>query len=126
MKKKTMIGLLLIGMIGVTKVNTITNFVDNISFTGDKDTKVSEVTEQKLTYDEYMDKVKNEPTFTEKFEKSYRSWVTSPNNYGSPFEDENGNNPVYDGMLEETQEKPSDDNSPFYTEDGVNIIDKNK
>lgn len=126
MKLKTMMILLITCSIGVTKIDTVTDLIDNIHFSDNENTKISEVTEQKLTYEEYMDKVEDEPTLTEKFEKAYRGWVTSPNHSGSPFETEEGDNPVYDGMLEETQEKPSGDNSPFYTEDGVNIIERNR
>ena len=76
-------------------------------------------------YKEYMEKEKSKPTATEEFNKNYRKWVNTPNNGGSPYYNEEGENPVYNGMLEETQERPTGEGSPFYDKNGNKVVEDN-
>ena len=72
------------------------------------------------------------PSAGEKFSEEYKEWVESPVGTESPYYKdggEEGENPVYDGMLKEIKQKPNRDdkykNSPFYNpETGKNAVEE--
>lgn len=72
------------------------------------------------------------PSLGEKVSEDYKEWAEAPVGTESPYYKdggENGENPVYDGMLKEVKQKPSRDdkykNSPFYNpESGKNVVEE--
>lgn len=71
-------------------------------------------------------RVKDERSFDEKATEFLYNWNESPVGTESPYDREDGTNPVYDGMMEEEQVKPDDSKTPFYnTETGEKVVEEN-
>lgn len=67
-----------------------------------------------------------EKSFDEKATEALVDWKDKPVGTESPFHNEDGSNPVYDGMQDEALEQPQDSNSPFFVPGtGENVVEKN-
>lgn len=119
----TLVGLGLICMIAL----------NHFGFNGDKGTyKAREdqtqfeqsVQDEKTSKDLEQNRVKREETFNEKATNAIDDYCDRPTSTSSPFYDENGDNPVYDGMLQEGRDTLKTDNpkSAWVTKDGKDVV----
>lgn len=70
--------------------------------------------------------VEDERSFDEKATEWLYNWKESPVGTESPYDNEDGTNPVYDGMMKEEHGKPTDSMTPFYNEKtGEKVVDEN-
>lgn len=70
--------------------------------------------------------VEDKKRFDEKATEWLYNWKESPVGTESPYDNEDGTNPVYDGMLEEEHGKPDDSKTPFYNEKtGEKVVEEN-
>lgn len=70
--------------------------------------------------------LKVEESFDKKATDALVEWKDKPVGTESPFHNEDGSNPVYEGMQDEAFEQPKDSNSPFFVpETGENVVENN-
>ena len=70
--------------------------------------------------------VKDTRSFDEKVTDILYDWKEAPVGTESPYNREDGTNPVYDNMLDEEKHKPRNNKSPFFVPDtGDNVVEDN-
>ncbi|WP_394863147.1 hypothetical protein [Paraclostridium bifermentans] len=71
-----------------------------------------------------QNRVKREETFNEKATNAIDDYRDRPTSTSSPYYNENGDNPVYDGMLQEGRDSLKTDNpkSAWVTNDGKDVV----
>lgn len=71
-------------------------------------------------------RVRDEKSFDEKATEFLYNYNESPVGTESPYDREDGSNPVYEGMMEEEHVKPDDSKTPFYnTKTGQKVVEDN-